>query len=372
MAACTFRNCKSDWAFIKSLVSELLITYGVFESLAAVKYPLVSVESSNPRIEIRHTEFKQVSFDSSVAAREIIEVVNGGTSVTLENVTVTGLVSKHLLNCSLSEALSVGHYSVFTDCQVEQLFKVDGECVLSQSIFTNCRGQLIQMSNADKDLTLATCIFQNCWSSTSFIEITSVKTFYLQECCFQNGEATGLNIKGPANTNLLPDDRLCFDRTRDQAVDFGGANPFAEIEKVRTVFGCTSCEAVPTPEPTPIPPTPSSPSDDPTNTDPIQPTGGESGSKQGGLSAGGIVGILIAILICLALLILIIILVLRRRRMENSSERDQGDGTEETIDDTMSSGGNYETATAEVTEDNPLFSQQLVFPETQNQQFEEQ
>ena len=368
--ACRFTNCKSDWAFIKSLVSDVLITSGTFESLTAVKYPLVSVESStgNPRIVIRDTQFKQISYNSSVTPREIIEVVNGA-SVTLDNVNVTGLKSKHLLNGTLSEALSVTGVCSFTDCQVEQLFNVVGECALSRALFTNCNGQLIHMFNADKNLTLATCVFENCSSDTSAcIEITSVKKFYLHGCCFQNGEATGLNIRAPANTDLDPDQKLCFSRPRNQAVDFGGENPFEEIEKLYQIFECTTCGEVPTPEPTPTPtPTPS----DPTNTDPIEPTGGDSEAKQGGLSAGAIAGILIAILICLALLILIIILVLRRRKLENSSEHDQGDGTEETIDDTMSSTGNYETATIEVTEDNPLFSQQLAFPETQDQQFEE-
>ena len=145
-------------------------------------------------------------------------------------------------------------------------------------------------------------------------------------------------------------------------------DPFKDFEKTYKIFDCTECNDVPTVGP-PTTKTSETGEETITASDDPKPTGGE-GAKQGGLSTGGIVGIVIALLICLVLLILLILILLRRRK-EKSEEPDEGEMTEETIDDTASSLGTYTTANAEITEDNPLFTQQLSFPESQDHKFEE-
>ena len=44
---------------------------------------------------------------------------------------------------------------------------------------------------------------------------------------------------------------------------------------------------------------------------------------------------------------------------------------EETIEDTVSSFGSYDTVSAEFTEDNPLFAQELELPESEFHNYEE-
>ena len=89
------------------------------------------------------------------------------------------------------------------------------------------------------------------------------------------------------------------------------------------------------------------------------------------MSAGGIVGILIALLICVALLVIIIILLLRRRRKEKSEPPAEAEMAEETIDETITSFDRYDTANTEFTEDNPLFAQELELPESEFHGYEE-
>ena len=242
-----------------------------------------------------------------------------------------------------------------------------------------------------KGVSIVDCKFTGCSGNLFLIQKTS--GFSLIGCCFQN-TINGYDIKVDSGS-VVCDYPLCFSRNRDASVKFASYPPsLAALEKQYQIFGCTTCDNPPTmppptqspvPTPTPtgeIPPEPeemttsdeevsSEPSDTVTSEYPAEPTGGESGAKQGSMSLGGIVGILVALLICVALLVIIIILLLRRRRKESSEHPAEGEMAEETIDETITAFDRYDTVNTEFTEDNPLFAQELELPESEFHGYEE-
>ena len=276
------------------------------------------------------------------------------------------------IKCSIDKPITLTN-SLFENCRAGWHFVIlDGGGTLQETTFTSCTGQILKMDK-NKEVTVHGCEFANC--TGNLIEIIQASRFDLTNCCFQ-GTTGGYDIKVDSGS-VVCDYPLCFSRNRDASVNFTTyPDSLTALEKQFQIFGCTAC-GQPWPKPTQSPrPTPA-PTPKPTATpepsatgEEVEPTGGESGAKQGGLNAGGIVGILIALLICVALLVLIIILLLRRKK-EKTDEPDEGEMTEETIDDTMSSLGTYDTANAKATEDNPLFAEDLVFPESQDQNYEE-
>ena len=308
--------------------------------------------------------------------------------------------------CSVDKEITLTN-SVFENSRADWQFVIfDGGCALQEITFTSCTGQILKMDKSKK-VSVHGCKFTGC--SGNLIEITQTSGFSLADCCFQ-GTTNGYDIKVDSGS-VVCDYPLCFSRNRDASVKFASyPSSLTALEKRYQIFGCTACDnpppaptptpspvatptqspvATPTrspvPEPTPtgeIPPEPeetttsdeeasSEPSATVTNPYPAEPTGGQSGAKQGNVSAGGIVGILIALLLCVALLVIIIILLLRRRRKEKSDEPAEGEMAEETIDETITSFDSYDTANTEFTEDNPLFAQELELPESEFNNYEE-
>ena len=270
-----------------------------------------------------------------------------------------------------------------------------GAVTISNFNFSRCSGNSVVYMGHAGDLTLMTCRFESCGSPNALIRLQQrVNNFYLEGICFVT-TTNGLDIQGQQGQTVQAHLPLCFGRPRTESVNFGSDNPFATLESTRKIFQCDTCEEQQPADPTSAPeitttedtditdvdiPTSEDTGDDTSNEPetsditseyPVEPTGGDSGAKQGGLDAGGIVGILIALLICVALLVIIIILLLRRRKKEKSDEPAEGEMTEETIDDTMSSFGSYDTANTEFTEDNPLFAQELELPESEFHNYEE-
>ena len=365
MANCVFRGCNCNWAFVKCTKPDLRLQQCTFEQLTNVRYPLVSVDGDGGTLEVKGTSFSNVAFGQA-DNQDVIEVLNNGPrEVYIEGMTVSGLTANSLLSCPVGQIATVYH-SEFT-CTVTTLFKMKGQAnwTLNDCNFSSCEGQLIQMSNPSIDFF--SCNFQDCHSQSPLIEILTTGTtpsIYLSNCCFQHEATSGTDIKGPATVNVNAEPPLCFDRSREDAIDFNGANPFEAIENVKKIFNCNDCSQ----QPAPVDPTsdevPTSDealtfTDDVSSIDPSDslapPTGGDAESEKGGLSTGAIAGIVIAILICLALIILLVLLLLRRKK-EKSEEPDDGEMTEENVTETTSASfASYEAGNNEFTEDNPIF-----------------
>ena len=349
VTSCTFDSCSSPWGELKFLASRSMNLRNCSFKHITQQYPPVIFDGTTNGVNIQDVVFNDVTVQNT----EMNLISCSGTfPITMNNVSFTSATFKNVITASGTTSLTTVN---FTDCTVTNLL--------------NCQGG---------SLSVQGCTFDGCTATGgSLIKLgdgeSYVSPMSFSDCCFR-GTSSGAYLNCPNYgtwmevTFQLP---LCFDKPENEAVIFNGMRPWENLSNHYQIFDCDSCESQPSlPFTASEAFTPSSvftasnaftASDTFIASDSVAPTTQQGDQAEKASLAAGVIAciVIVVIAIILVVIVLLILFVFRKRQQEATGSNDgQSEMTEENTETTTAM-TSVDTWDAKVTEDNPIFTNDL-------------